>query len=72
LANKLKTISQTERLNLGLHTHSFTHFCARFSFGQSHGAAAPGGPEILHDQQHAISDSYAASTPKWNQARSEI
>jgi len=35
LANKLKTISQTARFKyVGVHTHSFTHFRARFSFGK--------------------------------------
>jgi len=69
LANNLKTVSLIESFIVGLHTHSFTHFGARFSLGESHGAAALGGPEIPHDQQHAISNRSAVSTPRRDQAR---
>ena len=58
--------------NVGLHTHSSTHFVPAFPLRRVTGAAARGGPEIPHDQQHAISDSSAVSTPKRYQARSEI
>jgi len=43
-----------------------------FPLGRVTRAAALGGSEIPHDQQHAISDSSAISTPRRDQARSEI
>ena len=47
-------------------------FVPAFHLGRVTGAAALGAPEIPHDQQHAISDSSAISTPRRDQARSEI
>ena len=44
---------QIETFNVGPHTHSFTHFCARFSFGGVARAATLGGPNMPHDQQQS-------------------
>jgi len=53
------------------HIHSLILMSA-FRLWRVAGAAAHGGSEIRQDQQHAISDSSAVSTPRRDQARSEM
>jgi len=56
---------------LGLRVHSFTHFCARFSFGENRGGSSPRKKRNT-SRSTAISDSSVGSTPRWDQARSDV
>jgi len=60
-----------ESFIVDLHTRSFTHFRARFSFRESRGGSHP---RRTRDslRSTAISDSSAGSTPRLDQARSEM